>query len=372
MQSFEYNPCGRVFFGAGAIDQLGPVIAAQPSGQVLLVTDPGVRATGLVDTAAAAAAATGARVAVFDEVEANPTTHHVEAGRAFAAAGIPDLIVAVGGGSAMDCAKGINFLLTNGGVMEDYWGLDKATQPMLPSIGIPTTAGTGSEAQSYALIAQADSHRKMACGDRKARFGTVILDPDTLTSVPPAVAATSGLDAVAHALETYVSTRRNPMSQLFSREAWRLLDANLEPYLADPDQEPSRAGMMLGAFLAGQAIEASMLGAAHACANPLSAGFGVDHGASVALMLPHVVRFNGGASGAEYDGLVPGADAEALASRVEALRTTAGLPARLREIGIQRQALAGLARSATEEWTGQFNPRLVNQTEFLHLYNAAY
>ena len=150
-----------------------------------------------------------------------------------------DLLIGLGGGSAMDCAKGINFILTNGGRMEDYWGVDKATKPMLPSIGIPTTAGTGSEAQSFALISQEDTHQKMACGDKKARFRTVILDPALTKSTPKGVTAATGIDAISHAVESYVSTRRNPISQMFAKEAWRLLEKSFEIVVGDPEKHRS-------------------------------------------------------------------------------------------------------------------------------------
>src|SRR5205823_8079625 len=150
----------------------------------------------------------------------NPTNRHVEGGVAFARPLGVDLIVSVGGGSAMDCAKGINFLLTNGGRMADYQGFGKAKKPMLPSIGIPTTAGTGSEAQSYALIADEKTHMKMACGDRKAAFQVAILDPEVTVSQPRPVTALTGLDALSHALESYVTSKRNPVSQIFAREGW--------------------------------------------------------------------------------------------------------------------------------------------------------
>ena len=138
----------------------------------------------------------------------------------------PDLLVGLGGGSSMDCAKGINFLYTNGGRMQDYWGEGKATQPMLPMIAVPTTAGTGSEAQSFALISDAQTHVKMACGDKKAAFRIAILDPELTLTQPARVTALTGIDAIAHALETYVTQRRNPVSLSFSREAWRLLSAH--------------------------------------------------------------------------------------------------------------------------------------------------
>src|SRR6185295_10786955 len=204
------------------------------------------------------------------------------------------------GGSSMDCAKGINFLLTNGGVMQDYWGFGKAAQPMLPMIGIPTTSGTGSEAQCYALISDAATHVKMACGDPKAAFRIALLDPGLTVSQPASVTASAGFDALAHSVETWVTTKRNPISDVFSREAWRLLESNYERVLAAPADIEARGAMQLGAYFAGVAIENSMLGATHACANPLSAHYGTTHGHAIAILLPQVVRWNSRAAGPRY------------------------------------------------------------------------
>src|ERR1051325_6985203 len=174
---------------------------------------------------------------------------------------------------------------------------------MLPSIGLPTTPGTGSEAQSYALIADEKTHLKMACGDRKAAFATAILDPEVTVSQPPKVTALTGIDALSHALESYVTTKRNPVSQMFAREAWKLLEINLEKVLHDPSDLEARGAMQMGAFLAGTAIENSMLGVCHSCANPLTAHYGITHGLAIAVMLPHVLRFNGADSSDLYDDL---------------------------------------------------------------------
>jgi alcohol dehydrogenase len=171
---------------------------------------------------------------VFDAVEENPTTRHVQEGVAAARTHAIDFLVAVGGGSSMDCAKGINFILTNGGRISDYEGYGKARNPMLPSVAVPTTAGTGSEAQSYALIADDHTHMKMACGDRKAAFQVAILDPEVTLSQPARVTAVTGIDALAHALESYVCTRRSPISQTFAQAAWKYLEPNFERVLRDP------------------------------------------------------------------------------------------------------------------------------------------
>src|SRR6185437_10986900 len=178
----------------------------------------------------------------------------------------PDMIIGLGGGSSMDCAKGINFIYSNGGRMQDYWGVDKATKPMLPMIAIPTTAGTGSDAQSFALITDPDTHQKMACGDKKALPKVALLDPDLTATQPPKVAAATGIDAVAHAVETAATTRRNETSLRLSRESWLRLEPGFEHAMRNPHDAQAREQMLLGAHLAGAAIENSMLGAAHALA----------------------------------------------------------------------------------------------------------
>jgi len=292
MKSFDFQPRTRVVFGAGVITQLGELARELNFRRTLLVADHGLVASGHVDEAVRPLQHAGIEVFRFHDFEVNPDSRMVENGTAFVATLNVDSIVGLGGGSSMDCAKGINFLLTNGGRMSDYRGYGKATQPMLPMIAIPTTAGTGSEGQSYALISDVETHAKMACGDPKAAFRIAVLDPALTVSQPRTITATSGFDAIAHAVETFVTTKRNPLSELFSRESWRLLESNFERVLNQPDDLEARGAMQLGAYYAGVAIENSMLGATHACANPLTARYGTAHGEAIAMLLPAVVRWN--------------------------------------------------------------------------------
>ncbi len=378
LRPFEANLGIQVLFGDGVVRRLGQAARDLGASRALIVTDPGVHASGAVDKAVASLNGSGISWAVFSGVEENPTTLHVQNGTAFAARQHPDLLVGLGGGSAMDCAKGINFLLSNGGRIEDYWGFGKASRPMLPSIGVPTTTGTGSEAQSYALIASPGDHRKMACGDRKARFHTVLLDPELTDTLPRSVLATSAMDACSHALESHVCRRWTPVSRMFSGQAWDLLESAFEGALLEDETRAARGRLLLGAHLAGWAIESSMLGAAHACANPLTARFGVVHGAAVGMMLPHVIRFNDSAVNGDYELLLgsrrsrSGGAGECLANRIAELRTRAGLPQRLRDVGVSQDALQGLATDAAKEWTGGFNPRPVAPADCLELYRKAY
>jgi alcohol dehydrogenase len=359
----------RAVFGAGALEQLGDEAKRGGATHVLLVTDSGILNAGHADRAVKILDSAEIRVTIFSGVEENPTTEHVAAGVACARGARIDFLVGLGGGSSMDCAKGINFILTGGGRMQDYWGVGKAAKPMLPMIAVPTTAGTGSEAQSFALITAPETHQKMACGDKKALSICAILDPDLTRTMPRAVAAATAIDAVSHAIETSACNRRTDESRALSREAWARLAPNIATALRDPSDDDARAHMLLGAHLAGAAIERSMLGAAHACANPLTARYDTVHGVAVGIMLPHVVRFNAADGENPYAELCD--DAGELAAQIEAMLEAAGQPKRLRDVGVEDRALSDMAKSAAEQWTARFNPRPVGCDEMLCLYQNA-
>ncbi len=384
LAAFDYTPRTKLIFGAGAVARIGELVKELPATKVLLVTDPGIVSAGHAARVTQLLEAAGLKVACFDAVEENPGTHCVEkcveVGRR---AGI-NAIVGVGGGSSMDTAKGCNFILTNGGHMKDYWGIGKAKKPMLPLIAIPTTGGTGSECQSFALITDERTHQKMACGDAKAAARIALLDPALTLSQPPRVTACSGIDAIAHAVETAVTRKRNPISDLFSREAFRLTFAGLPRVLKSPGDLEARGWMLLGAAWGGTAIENSMLGAAHSAANPLTAHFGIAHGHAVGLMLPHVVRFNAqerAAAGSYAElaraaklaprGEAPEAAAEHLAHRLEELMDLAKLTRSLATLGVKQMDVPRLAGEAASQWTAQFNPRAATATHFEGLYGRA-
>jgi len=370
--SFDFQPLGRVIFEAGALARLGEVVKELGGRRVLLVTDPGLAGAGHPQRAEAAIRGAGLDVFTFDGVKENPTEREVAAGVVFAKSHAIDAIVAVGGGSSMDCAKGINFILTNGGRMADYKGFGKAAKTMLPSVGVPTTSGTGSEAQCYALITDEKTHLKMACGDKKAAFRIAILDPDVTLSQPRTVTAVTGIDAVAHAIESFVCTKRNPFSQMCSLSAWQHLEPNFERVMSHPTDRTARSAMLLGAHFAGMAIESAMLGVCHSCANPLTAHYGITHGVAIGVMLPHVIRFNAADPVANglYSQLAPSADS--LANSVEHLLSAAGLPKSLKECGVSDTILPLLAEEANEQWTARFNPRPVDQDDILKLYQSAW
>ena len=383
MIHFDFQPRTRLVCGQDSIDQLGELARGLGIHRALVITDPGIVAAGHVQRGLDSLRKSNIDAMLFDGARENPTTDDVAAGLRMALRYGPELLVGLGGGSSMDCAKGVNFLYSNGGQMQDYWGVGKADKEMLPMIAVPTTSGTGSEMQSFALISDAQTHVKMACGDPKASFRIAILDPLLTLTQPEQVTALTGIDALSHAVETYVTKPRNQISLLFSRESFRLLAGNFQHVVNDPEYVSARAAMQLGAAYAGLAIENSMLGASHALANPLTAEYNIPHGQAVGLMLPHVVRFNGKKYNAWYQELVTildatpsgaGVDKSAggLADFLSQMVKAAGLKVKLESLGIPRDALPRLAVAAAKQWTGGFNPRRVDAESLEQLYDQAF
>jgi len=377
--TFEVRSGPRLVVGSGALGRLGALARELGAVRALVVSDPGIVAAGHTGAAVESLAKACVTAAVFSAFGENPTTDDVAAGADTARTFRPDLLVGLGGGSSMDCAKGINFLFSCGGRMQDYRGRDSTPAPMLPSIAVPTTAGTGSETQSFALVTDPATGLKMACGAAGAAFRIAILDVDLTLTQPRSLAALTGIDALSHAVESHVSRAATPASRLFSREAFRLLATNLPAVFADGGTIAARSAVQFGAALAGLAIENSMLGAAHALANPLTAAHGVPHGQAVGLMLPHVVRFNGSACGEAYAdllgeiGLDRPADAAAacLAEWLAELLAHSQLATTLTAARIPTPDTATLAAQAAPQWTAGFNPRRVDVADLARLYEAA-
>lgn len=381
---FDHQLRTRLVFGENCVDRLGELAGELGARRVLLVSDPGIAAAGHLDRVWRNLESVGIAVACFDRVAENPTSQCVNECLLVAKGAGIDTIIALGGGSSMDTAKGCNFLLTNGGQMKDYWGVGKASKPMLPFIAIPTTAGTGSECQSFALIADTQTHQKMACGDPKAVARIAILDPALTISQPKRVTACTGIDAIVHAVETAVTRKRNALSLMYAHESFKLTVHGLPRVLEAPDDLAARGRMLLGAALAGMAIENSMLGAAHAAANPLTAHYGIVHGQAVGLLLPSVVRFNAQdpqtqhayaelASAPEIACVSDGAAAavDELVLRLEELLGVAELPSSLADCGVKPAAIPQLAAEAAQQWTANFNPRPLTVPDFESLYTAS-
>ena len=380
MNSFDFKLPTRLVFGPGTFERIGDLSRELGLRRPLIVADSGLEASGHVDRAVRLLRRSGMDVETFSDFKINPNDAMIERGVRSVAPLNRDAIIGLGGGSSLDFAKGINLLLTNGGRIAEYQGYGHVTRALLPMIAVPTTAGTGSEAQSYAVISDSKTHIKMACGDQKMAFSVALLDPELTFSQPSEVTAAAGFDAIAHAVETSVTTRRTDLSMLFSREAFRLLNRSYESVLDHPNDLKARGAMHLGAFYAGLAIEQSMLGAAHACANPLTAQYQLTHGVALGILLPHIVRWNAAANVELYGDLTlsrnnktsPGTVGDDLADRLVEISRAGGFPANLRTAGVRKDDLVGLAEVAGQQWTGTFNPRPFSSREALEVYQCAF
>jgi len=381
----EHATTTRIVFGPGCLAQVGALVREQGGCRVMLVTDPGLVKAGHAAHARRLLDAAGLDVTVFDAVRPNPTDRDVDACLAAARGRAIDFFVALGGGSSIDAAKGCNFLLTNGGAMRDYQGRGKARAPLLPMIAIPTTAGTGSEVQSFALIADERTHMKMACGEITAAPRVAVLDPLLAVTQPRGVIAASGMDAISHAVESIVARNATDESRGFALDSFARSARSFERVLVDPGDVQAQGQMLLAASLAGISIEKSMLGIAHSLANPLTAHFNMIHGRAVGVMLPHVVRFNAeetltaaryhelACAGALADASTsPGSAVDSLIERLTRWLKAGGLPTTLARAGVHRSTLGTLAQEAAEQWTARFNPRAVTTDDLLGLYEAAF
>lgn len=389
MQQFCFQMRTRFVVGPGVLEQLGGIAKELGGTRVLVVSDPGIVQAGLFERGLHSLRAAGMQIASFHDFQENPDSDQVERGVRVAKEFQPDLLVGLGGGSSMDCAKGINFVHSCGGRIHDYWGVGKATGAMLPLIAVPTTAGTGSESQSFALISDAVTHAKMACGDPKAASRVALLDPLLTLSQPPRVTALTGIDALTHAIESFVCRKRTPISQLYAKEAWRYLRYGFPLVLEDPKSIEGRFCMQWGAALAGMAIEASMLGAAHALANPLTAHHDVAHGQAVGAMMPHVIAWNARQVASWYQELwntvepplqitrphKPESDAFAAAEKMAdwfgEMLQAGGLQQRLSALSIPEKDLELLASQAAQQWTAKYNPVEVHADDLLQMYRRA-
>lgn len=371
---FSHAPGTKVVFGGGSVQRTGIFARNLGALRPMVVTDRGIAEAGHLDRVLESLRAAGVEWSAFMGVQENPTTETVDACVAAARQHQADLLIGLGGGSSMDTAKGCNFILTNGGKMSDYHGTGKATKPMLPLIAIPTTSGTGSECQSYALISDAVTHTKMACGDKKAAAKIAILDPDLTLTQPEGVTRVTGIDAIAHALESAVCKKRTEVSMAYSRAAFALLSRNFLTVLREPENRAARTAMQLGAAFAGTAIENAMLGAGHSAANPLTAHFGIVHGEAVGIMLPQVMRHNltDPAAWEEYTqlGAAMGVAGEAMPDWLSGILEEAGLPRQVPAGRITPELLPVLAAEAAAQWTAQFNPAPVDASVFERLYRA--
>lgn len=385
LTGFEHRPRTGLIYGPGAIARVPELLRKAGAKSLLVVTDAGIVQAGHAQRLGQMLKEGGFEFLVYDEVEENPSTRCVRECAAAVQGREIDWIVALGGGSPIDAAKGCNFLITNGGRIEDYRGSGKAAHPLKPMLAIPTTAGTGSEVQRFALISDKKTRQKMACGDPGAAPKMAVLDPVLTLTQPPSVAACTGIDTIAHAVETAVTRDRNAFSVMFSHQAFRFAVEAFPSVLREPDDLEARGRMLLAATFGGLAIENSMLGAAHSAANPLTARFGIVHGQAVGMMLPWIVRHNAGdpealegyralaqAAGLADSDDAPAKTVEALRLRLQEMLRLAGFPGSLRECGVERDQIAEMAEEAAEQWTAQFNPCPMQTSDFERIYQTAW
>ena len=385
MPPFTFNTSRSVRFGASLILQLGEMTRSEIGCRVLLVTDTGMLATGLVDQVQVILANAGVDVTVFSDVVADPPETVVLAATEAAKVADVDAVIGFGGGSSLDVAKLVAVLAMDNQSLKDIYGVGNITGGRLPLILIPTTSGTGSEVTPISILTTGKSE-KMGVVSPVLIPDIALLDPELTLGLPAHVTAATGIDAMVHAIEAYASTsaNNNPLSKVLAKQALRLMGAALETAVHTPRDLEARSDMLLGSLLAGQAFANSPVAAVHALAYPIGGHYKVPHGLSNALVLPQVLRFNAVTSPQSYAeiaacafpdlaGLSPQAAATAFAEAMADLSKRCGLQQRLRDLGIKRGALPMLAGDAMNQTRLLVNnPRTVTQADALAIYEAVW
>ncbi len=353
---FQFTAHINLRVGSGAALQLPAELEALQVKQPLFVIDPGVHQAGLCKPILEKMDQLSRPYSVFTEVEPNP--RDVSIHRAFEVARKQqcDGVIGIGGGSAMDSAKGIAVLLSNGGNIQDYDGINKVSKDLPPVIAIPTTAGTGSEVTANCALTRSADHYKMSLRSPRLLPKLAILDPALLRTLPRSVAATSGMDALTHAIEGFLSVRASPMSDLFALEAMRLIAQNIRPFVANPENLNASTQMLTGSMLAGLVISNTGTGNDHALARALGGLCDVAHGTATALLLPEVLRFNASAQPERFEQMAnamgistagtPRENAHVLVEEMSALLDELGVPRRLKDVGVNESQIPGLVEVA--------------------------
>lgn len=373
----DFSSCARIILREGsALLEPALFLERELCSRVLIVTDAGLVKAKVIAPILSALESGGFQTTVFAEVEPDPSTAVIY--RAVESAGDVDAVIGIGGGSSLDTAKLVAYLLKSPGKLDDIYGVDVARGKRLPLALVPTTAGTGSEVTPIAIVTT-DSGEKKGIVSRQLLPDIAILDPLTTLSVPPAATAATAIDAMVHAIEAYTSKRlKNQLSDALAREALKLLTTNFGTVMEEPSNTAARSAMLLGSCLAGMAFANAPVAAVHALAYPLGAKYHVPHGLSNALVLVAVMDFNGAAAEALYGELgdlldKPGAGAEGLKAILKKLMNSSGLPKRLRDVGVDRSRLPELAKDAMlQTRLLQNNPRPLEYEDALRLYESVY
>lgn len=368
--------------GAGCLDGAMAEIARHRFTRALIVTDPVLHGLGLADRIAGLLRRDNIASAIFAGAQPNPTVANVETGLALLQAEQCDCVISLGGGSSHDCAKGIALTATNGGSIRDYEGVDRSARAQLPLIAINTTAGTASEMTRFCIITDEARQVKMAIVDRHVTPLLSVNDPELMLGKPKLLTAATGMDALTHAVEAYVSVAATPITDACALKAVAIIASNLRTAVAEGNNLAAREAMAYAGFLAGMAFNNASLGYVHAMAHQLGGFYDLPHGVCNAVLLPHVEAFNAEvaasrlkdvahAMGVETVGLNDRQGAEAAIAAIRRLSADIGIPAGLSELGVRDQDVPILASNALKDACGLTNPRQANQQEIEGIFRAA-
>ena len=370
-------------FGCGAINDLPSLVKQFGGTKVLLVADPGLEKAGLLSRIAAPLQDNHLAYEIYSDVDPEPGLKLADKGADRAKKSGVDCVVGVGGGSAMDIAKAISILITNGGKAEDYLGLGRIKKPGVPKIMVPTTAGTGAEVTFTAVFINEKTHSKGGMNGDPLYPDAAILDPELTTSLPPHVTAATGIDAFTHAIEAFVSTQAHPVSDMYAIEAMDLIVANLGKAYANGNNIDARTNMLLGSLLGGKALATAGVGLVHAMAYPLGGMFGIPHGLANAVLLPYVIDYNLIGAPEKYAAVaeIMGCDTEGLSHKeagrcaidaIYELNMEVGIPASLAELDIPADKIEEMAAIAlTVTRPVENNPRKPSLEEVIWVYQTA-
>jgi alcohol dehydrogenase len=374
----------QLCFGDGVLTQLAEAVRQLGGRRVLLVTDPGLMAAGIATRVEQQLQAGGLDYRIFDGVEPDPHLEIVEACHAELRAAGADLLIGLGGGSAIDIAKVVAVLATNSGSVQDLIGIDQVAHAGLPLIAMPTTAGTGSEVTPIAVLSDKSAQLKKGIVSEHLYPSLALVDPELTHSLPPAITAATGVDALTHAIEAYTNKYAQPFVDTFALQAVRLIGRWLRPAVARGADQSARYHMALGSLYGGMCLGSVNTAAVHALAYPLGGTYNVPHGVANALLLPYVMRFNliadydkfgklAVALGERIDGLSGCQAAEAAVTAVQRLCRDIGIVSRLRELDIPESAIPSMAEAAMQVTRLlRNNPRAVRQVDAEAIYRAAW
>ncbi|MGD1323691.1 L-threonine dehydrogenase [Pandoraea pnomenusa] len=369
--------------GVGSLDEAIAALRQYQFRRALIVTDAGLARAGVADKVAGLLAREDIQSVVFDGAKPNPTVSNVEAGLAMLREHQCDFVISLGGGSPHDCAKGIALCATNGGHIADYEGVDQSKKPQLPLVAINTTAGTASEMTRFCIITDEKRHVKMAIVDRNVTPLLSVNDPALTVAMPQGLTAATGMDALTHATEAYVSTAATPITDACALKAVTLISQNLRRAVSHGDDMAARENMAYAQFLAGMAFNNASLGYVHAMAHQLGGFYDLPHGVCNAVLLPHVEEFNASVSaarlrdiaqamGEKVDGLSAEEGAKAAIAAIRRLSKDIGIPAGLEALGAKTSDIPTLAANAMQDACGLTNPRRAEQAEIEEIFRRAF